>query len=53
MWGAKLELTRAKVDGYTRWLLQEEYISWVIGEEIRYTLTPKARHFLAEWKPQR
>lgn len=51
-WSTHLGITRSKVEGYTRWLLQEEYISTAIKEDIIYTLTAKAQHFLEEWKPQ-
>ena len=52
-WSVHLEVTKAKIEGYIRWLLQEEYISWTMREEISYHLTPKAQHFLEEWKPQK
>jgi len=51
-WSSHLGISRSKVEGYTRWLLQEEYISATIEDTIFYGLTAKALHFLEEWKPQ-
>ena len=48
-WAATLGISQKKVDGYTRWLLQEEYITWAIGPAYMYALSSKARQFLEEW----
>ena len=51
-WARRMGVQQPKVEGYLRWLIQEEYIVWVTEEEIRYSLTAKAQHFLAEWQPR-
>lgn len=40
------------VEGYLRWLIQEEYVDWGEQEPVSYVVTTKAQRFLEEWTPE-